>query len=120
MTFRILIADDNEDDQALISHIAKKASCETLTASNGKIAQEIINSQDIDLLICDVFMPEQEGVETMMNLHKEFPGLPVIAVSGTRTEYLESMVAFGASMALVKPVDPTALLDTIQGFIQTQ
>ena len=61
----------------------------------------------IDLVITDLVMPEQEGLETLQRLRAERPELPVIVISGAfGGSFLKTARRFGATATLPKPIDP--------------
>ena len=72
-------------------------------------------TEAVDLVITDLVMPEQEGLETLQRLRVERPELPVIAISGAfGGSFLKSARLFGATAALPKPIDPEELLRAVR------
>ena len=71
---------------------------------------------DVPLLILtDLVMPEQEGIETIRQLSREHPKLKIIAVSGAfGGQYLKTAGYIGACATLSKPVSPETLLSAIR------
>jgi len=61
-----------------------------------------------DLVVTDLIMPEQEGMETIMIIHERFPAVKIIAMSGA-PGYLASAVALGAHETLAKPFSASTL-----------
>ncbi len=110
----ILVVDDEPGVRGLLRKVLTGAGYRVLEAGNGKEAVRQIESTTIDLMITDLAMPEQEGMETIERLHKVKPLLAIIAMSGqfagpllTATEYL------GARATIAKPIQPELLLDTV-------
>jgi DNA-binding NtrC family response regulator len=68
-----------------------------------------------DLVITDIVMPEKEGIETILELAREYPGLPVLAISGAACApmYLRAATALGSAASLPKPFRREELLDAI-------
>ena len=70
------------------------------------------------IVITDIIMPEKEGFETIKDLKRERPGLPILAISGggviQSDELLEMAVSMGASAGLSKPFTGKALLAAVQ------
>ena len=58
----------------------------------------------IDVVITDIFMDQQEGLATIRVLHREFPEIKVIAITGGIGDFLEDAKAFGAGWAFTKPL----------------
>jgi DNA-binding NarL/FixJ family response regulator len=68
-----------------------------------------------DLMITDLIMPDQEGVETITKLRREYPRLKIIAISGAfGGRYLRVAELLGADTVLQKPFTPQVLLDTVR------
>ena len=63
-------------------------------------------------------MPDKEGVETIIELKRDFPTLPIIAISGggrTRNlDFLKLAEQYGAQKALAKPFSEEELLESVQ------
>ena len=55
---------------------------EVMDAANGKIGLSLQSQGHTEIIITDLFMPEKEGTEFIMDMNKEFPGNYVIATSG--------------------------------------
>ena len=68
-----------------------------------------------DIAIVDIYMPERDGIETIVELKKLSPSLKIIAMSGggnlpKQGDYLVASLKFGANATFAKPVDPAVLL----------
>lgn len=76
----------------------------------------------MDVVIVDLFMPDQDGLETITQLHKEFPTLAIIAISGgyaASATMLSVAEELGAARVLEKPFDAELLLATVDEVLQT-
>ena len=115
-----------EDDPALrrVTLRALGAGGHTVHAyENGRGAIEHLRSEDPDLLITDIFMPEMEGLETIRRVRALRPELPIIAISGFMFgtgDYLEIAEKFGAIATLKKPFRPAELLDLVSRLLAEQ
>lgn len=68
-----------------------------------------------DIILLDIQMPVQNGVETAKILAESHPSIHVIILSSFESEILiEQMIHFGAASYLVKNTDPAEMVDTIQ------
>jgi DNA-binding NarL/FixJ family response regulator len=68
-------------------------------------------AEPVDLVITDLVMPEQEGIETIRALRKEAPGVRIVAMSGAfGGQYLKTAQLLGADAVLAKPVGSELLL----------
>ena len=112
---RILVIDDDDAVRGLLRNILSSAGYIVLEAGDGKAGLAQLDGAPIDLVVTDLVMPEQEGLEILRKLHAQRPGLPVIAVSGAFDgSFLRVARCFGAVDALAKPVDSDALLRAVQ------
>ena len=115
---RILVVDDEEGVRSLLRHLLTEAGHSVVEAANGKEATERIRTEAIDLMITDLVMPEREGIETIMELHRTRPDLGIIAMSGAfGGQFLRAARLFGARATLAKPIDPDVLLAEVDGFL---
>jgi YesN/AraC family two-component response regulator len=87
-------------------------------AVNGKEAVKMQRTNPADLLICDLIMPVQEGIETINRFRKDFPETGIIAISGggkiDSHSYLTVAEHFGAWQVFAKPVDMAALVAAVR------
>lgn len=120
---RILVADDHEDTLSFMQAALEKAGYEVQTAQDGAQAVALQRKRSADLLITDIFMPEQDGIETLSQFRTHFPETKIIAISagGTSTrDYLASAALHGADATLRKPFDADQLLDTVRRVLQAR
>lgn len=99
---KILIVDDNPDDRQLMSARLVSAGYETHCVDDGKFALKGIESFQPDLMVLDIFMPQQEGAETLLEVRNKYPDLPVVIVSGDGAFYLPIMKELGANGVALK------------------
>ena len=113
----ILVADDNHEMCNVIKEILTTVGYEVLIANNGKEAVSLCRTNTIDLLITDIFMPEQDGLETIDTLRDEFPSMKFIAISGDSSiasdTYMKTAEYMGAFDVLHKPFQIEDLLGAI-------
>lgn len=80
-----------------------------LEAGDGRQGFKLVKAQPFDLVVTDMIMPEMEGVETILELRKANPALPIIAISGggrgSPADYLHIALQFGAARVLTKPFE---------------
>ena len=90
---RVLVIDDDDALREVISGALEFQGYEVAQANNGRKGVDLLDGTLVDLVITDIIMPEQEGVETTLEIRKRFPDLKIIAMSGgTRfrtMDYLE-------------------------------
>ena len=116
MPHSILVVDDNSMMRDALVAVLEISGYEVIQASDGKTAIENVRQHPVDLLITDLVMPEQEGIETIQHFIQEFPRIPIIAMSG-KAEYLPVAKALGAAAALKKPFAHADLLNAVRNLI---
>lgn len=113
----VLVIDDDDLVRGLIVHALGAAGYAVIEASDGLKGVELARTQPVDLVVTDLVMPGQEGVETILTLRRERPRLPIIAISGGVTNsklYLDIAAKIGAKRVLPKPFAPRELIALIQ------
>ncbi len=110
-TARILVADDEAGVRGFLRKVLEQSGYEVIEAADGKQALRQARAGHVDLVITDIIMPEQEGVETIQALRKEMPDIGIIAISGAyQGQFLKVAQMLGAAAALSKPVSAELLL----------
>ena len=114
---RILIIEDEELVRFTLRQILEMAGHAVLEATNGAEGIALQKGSPADLVITDIVMPEKEGVETIIELRRDYPELNIIAISGGgrigTTEYLDVARKFGARHVFGKPFNKHELLQAI-------
>ena len=112
----ILLIDDDDLLRGALVQSLVNAGHQVIEASDGLQGCELARSMPVDIVVTDLVMPVQEGVETILTLRRERPKLPVIAMSGGVTNsklYLDIAGKIGAKRMLPKPFTPKALIALI-------
>lgn len=114
----ILVVDDERQMRQMITRSLADAGYETIEAKDGRKALHLFRIHRPDLVITDILMPEQEGIETIIQLRHHAPDLPILAISGGSNwsgplNYLDVALQLGATAALEKPFRIAQLLDTV-------
>jgi PAS domain S-box-containing protein len=114
----ILVIDDDAAVSSLLQRILSGAGYRVLVASDGKKGMDVLERQPVDLVITDLVMPEQEGLETVTRLRVQRPTLPVIAISGAfGGSFLKAAGMLGATATLAKPIAADALLRIVEELV---
>lgn len=79
---QILIIDDNKGIRELIKAILERKGYEVITAEDGEAGMKVFRDNPTLLVITDIIMPKKDGSEVIFELNRDFPEVPVIAVSG--------------------------------------
>lgn len=118
LTMHVLVIDDHDGMSQLIEALVVSAGHTTVRARNGREGVALFEQQTFDLVITDIVMPVQEGLETIQKLRALQPKLKIIAVSGSGDsigmDFLPAALAFGAVAALPKPIEPRAFLEALR------
>ena len=119
---RILVIDDEPLVRDMVRQILERAGYEVLDAPDGKVGMQRVREQVFDLVITDILMPEQEGIETIRMLHREFPQIRILAISGGgrrgKLDVLPVAEVFGAHRSLAKPFERKELLDVVSSLLK--
>ena len=112
----ILVVDDQEPIRSLLRRALEGADHEVLEASNGRLGLELYRERPADLIITDIFMPEMNGLEMLLELTRNFLNVKVIAISGGLESEGALNVAklLGARQTFRKPLDIETFLSAVQ------
>lgn len=109
----ILVIDDDEQLQELVTLVLRRAGHEVLAADNGHAGIAIAEKRPLDLVVTDIFMPQMDGLEVLRALKASHPQLKIVAMSGgspmVDLDFLPVARALGASDILSKPFTPADL-----------
>lgn len=121
---RILIIDDDSSLRQMLQRHLNRHGHDTLTAENGLVGMQLFESDSFDLVITDIIMPEQEGLETISQLKGRNPRTGILVISGggsiTADDYLKLALALGADAALAKPFNLSELDRTVNDMLQSR
>ena len=102
---RILVIDDDPDMRAMVGQTLKSAGHKVILAADGREGVARYRTSPADLAIIDLYMPNQEGLETLREFHTRFPEVAIVAMSGwpTAATMLSIAQKLGAIGVLHKP-----------------
>lgn len=117
---KILVIDDEKTIRDLLRIWLEREGYTVFEADNGRKGVAAHRRSPVDLVICDLIMPEQEGIETIGYFTKEFPEVGVIAISGGghigAHAYLAVAQQLGAWKIFPKPLDMAAIIEAIKSW----
>jgi PAS domain S-box-containing protein len=109
---RILLVEDNESNQELVLSLLKEAGLRVDTADNGRIALDMVQQRDYDLVLMDMQMPVMDGVSATKEIRKlmKYAGLPIIAMTANAMQR-DRDICRAADMNdfIAKPFEPEQL-----------
>lgn len=110
----ILVVDDEQPVRELLTRLLTARGHEVMAAEDGRAATVFLEWGGVDLVLIDLVMPEQEGLETIQELRKRDRLLPVIAISGADVAFLRTAVLLGATRMFEKPFDPRKVVAAVE------
>lgn len=110
----ILIVDDEKEIRDLVEIYLKNDGYNTIKASDGQEALEVLEKNDVDLIVLDVMMPKLDGIEACMKIREE-RNTPIIMLSA-KSEDMDKIFGLttGADDYLTKPFNPLELLARVK------
>ncbi len=104
---RILIIDDDEAIRELMRHLLRPLGHEITEAANGREGFRRATRDDFDLVICDLRMPDWDGIDSIGTIHIVKPDVRVLVVSAFLEDAARrSLEEYGSVMAAIdKPFD---------------
>jgi DNA-binding response OmpR family regulator len=102
----ILLIEDDEALRGVLATTLRDAGHAVREAGNGRDGLKLFAQEPADVVVSDLIMPEQEGIETITMLRKSHAKLPIIAISGGFTNaphYLKAAAKLGANRVMSKP-----------------
>ena len=114
----ILFVDDDPILRTAFTELLRQRGHAVRTAANGRQALEFLATHRPRLVITDIFMPEADGLELIMQLRDQWPARGVLAISGgsfgTPELFLKTARLLGRVRTLEKPFAPDELLAIVQ------
>ena len=116
---RIIVIDDDNKGNLMVCRILEKEGYQVSTACNGAEGLKMIMKERPDLVITDLYMPEKDGLETIMELRQTDKELRILAISGgcakiNMADILDTAEMFGADAIMAKPFQLESFLDKVK------
>lgn len=121
ITGTILIVEDQRESRDILVRHLQRDNHTVLQAASGKEMLRILETDDVDLILLDLILPEMDGHELLDRLkrHKQWRAIPVIVVSGNKdTERVIRCIEAGAEDYLFKPFNPVLLQARINAGVE--
>jgi two-component system, chemotaxis family, chemotaxis protein CheY len=114
----VLVVDDQDQVRQLIREALEEAGYDVDEACDGKEGLERYRAKSADLVLMDILMPDQDGLEGIMTLQREFPDSRIIAMTGGSDvigflNFLDVAKMLGARQTLQKPFEIQTLLRVV-------
>ncbi len=116
----ILIIDDDEQIRGALRLVLEKAGYRVMEASNGRAGLRRFRQTPAALVITDLLMPNEDGLDVTIALHCEAPHVKIIVLMGGSEErdYLDAAKFLGAHRTIRKPVTAAEVLEAVQQELQ--
>ena len=113
----ILIIDDESEVRYAIRAVLEDIGHTVQEAGTGTEGLERFQEGKYDLVICDIIMPDKEGIETIVEIRQIEPDQRIVAISGggriKKEDYLAVAAAVGATHTISKPFDAETLTEMV-------
>ncbi len=112
----ILVIDDEPQVRSLLNQALTGAGYKVVEASNGREGLDRYREKPTDLVITDILMPDEDGLEATLELTREYPEARIIAITGGSGDrnFLDVAKLFGARRTLSKPFELDRLLGAVK------
>ena len=123
---RILLTEDNDINQQIAIELLEGTGATVTVANNGREAVDILSNgpqpPPFDVVLMDLQMPEMDGYQATAKLRSDarFAALPIIAMTAHATiEERQRCLASGMNDHISKPIDPSALFETVARYYRS-
>lgn len=121
----VLVIDDDELVRATLVDTLQTAGLTVITAANGRIGVDLLESTAVQAVVTDILMPDQEGLETIREIKRKYPDLGILAISGggasgIDTQLLKFARELGADRTLPKPFSAGELVTAVRDILSAR
>jgi YesN/AraC family two-component response regulator len=117
---KVLIVDDNVMMRRLIVNLFTGQNIQFDEAEDGREGLDKIALSHYDLVITDIIMPRMEGIEMIIQVKKQHPDLKIVAISGSKPDYLYLAKKLGVEATFSKPLNQHHFQNKIKNVLQFQ
>jgi CheY-like chemotaxis protein len=119
---RVLIIDDDAPTRDVLRQLLNREGYETVEACDGPEGVQCSQAASMDVIILDMLLPEQNGLEVIRALREVDPAVPIIAISGSGytgpLDFLRVAETFGVQHAFQKPFRLREMLKAVYDLTQ--
>ncbi|GIW47729.1 MAG: two-component system response regulator [Deltaproteobacteria bacterium] len=114
---KILIVDDEPNVRLVYKEVLSEKGYEVLEAESSRETFDILNREPIDLLVLDIKLRSESGLDILQRVSKQFPQIPVVLCSAY-ISFQNDYTSWLADSYIVKSSDPEDLLKEIEKIIE--
>ncbi len=119
MNARILVADDERVIREGCGRLLRHEGWDVLMVVNGREALDVLASESVDVILCDLKMPVMGAVEVLEEVHEQKPSLPFIVITGHGTvASAVECIRKGAYDFVTKPFRAAQLITVVRRAIE--
>ena len=115
---RVMVVDDNDALRRSLRRLLEHNGYDVVEAPNGRMALTALRNHEFDVVITDVFMPDTNGYQFVLEVRDVFPTLPIIMMSGGgrlgREPVLDAGAKLGAQRLFKKPFKLEDMLEAVR------
>ncbi|MDH5376726.1 MAG: response regulator [Gammaproteobacteria bacterium] len=118
---KVLVVEDNPNNMELVTFILKASGFEILEAERGIVGVELFCSDDPDLVLLDIQLPDIDGIEVLRRMRQTEKGnsVPIIAVTSyAMTGDSGALVKAGCDGYIEKPIDPERFIEQVTTILE--
>lgn len=122
---RVLLVDDEAPVRRPIAISLRQAGFDVLEAEDGRQAAEMLNAGDnplrVDLILCDIRMPNVNGADAIAYFRREYPSVPIVVLTGyPDVELAVSLLKMGVTDYVLKPIGKQDLLAVVKRAVESR
>ncbi len=119
---RVLIVDDSPVIRDIVGEVLSGAGIEVLTAVDGKVALELVQTEELDLVVSDIEMPRMNGLELLQSIRKQTEVLPVVMLTTrSKPEHRREAALMGANAYIAKSeFHGDTLMEVVRRFVDVR
>jgi DNA-binding NtrC family response regulator len=110
---RILVIDDEASIRLLYEDVLAEEGYEVLTAESGAEGLQTLQEQSVDLIVLDIKLKAESGLDVLQRIVSQYPGLPVVLCSAY-ISFQDDYTSWLAERYVVKSSDPAELLHEVK------
>ena len=117
---KIIVVDDEPDIGEILTRFLAKKNYEVASFTSGKEALEYLKTNEVNLLLTDMAMPEMNGIELIRATKGLQPNLPILLMTGTpNAEMMNELIKYTISDYIAKPFELDSLEKVIASRLQS-